>query len=163
MEYHPSDNIYSDAFYMYQFLVSDFTTTVINFFVKYIISEKKSIYERLNLSEEKRNKDAATQYSKKIIEDQRVAIIHANIIPIVNDICNYDISLYDVIASRYYGTEAGIGEFLCNIIADKGTFFASHIAPYTRGMYLADTINIIKLSIQTIMAADTTPIMPMQI
>lgn len=163
LEYHPSDNIYSDAFYMYQFLVSDFTTTVINFFVSYIIAEKKSIYDRLNLSEEKKNKDAATQYSKKIIDDQKVAIIHANVIPIVNDICNYNISLYDVIMSRYYGADVNIGQFLCSIIADKGTFFASHIAPYTRGIYLTDTINSIKLSIQTLMAADINPAMPSQV
>ena len=37
LSYNASDDVYSDAFYLYKFLVSDFTNTVVLFYVNYII------------------------------------------------------------------------------------------------------------------------------
>lgn len=150
LEYHPSGDLYTDAFYLYSFLLSDFTNTLITFFLNYIIHEKNNIYNNLNLEEGKKSKDSSTVYSKRIYngQDDVIAIIHANIVSIVRDICVYDITLQDIITSRYYGTEAGIAQHLMNIISDKGNFYQNHIVPFAQGQYQADTINCIKLSLQ---------------
>lgn len=150
LDYHTSGNLYTDAFYLYSFLLSDFTNTLITFFLNYITQEKNNIYSNLNLEEGKKSKDSSAAYSKRIYngQDDVIAIIHANIVSIVRDICTYDISLQDIITSRYYGTEAGIAQHLMNIISDKGNFYKNHIVPFAQGQYQADTINCIKLSLQ---------------
>lgn len=57
--YTGSEDIYADAFYLYHFLVSDFTNTVVGFYVNYIMKEKKHLYAKLNLGDAKKNKDSS--------------------------------------------------------------------------------------------------------
>lgn len=150
LEYNPSGDLYTDAFYMYSFLLSDFTNTLITFFLNYILREKNNIYNSMNLEEGKKSKDSSIAYSKRLYngQDDVLAVIHANIVSIMRDICTFDITLQDIITSRYYGTEAGIAQHLMNIISDKGNFYQNHIVPFAQGQFQADTINCIKLALQ---------------
>lgn len=149
LSYSPSDDLYSDAFYLYNFLVSDFTNTVIQFFVNYILKEKKHIYEDLNLSEAKKNKDSSTLYSKKIYSNSTIATIHANIVPVMTDIASYDISLQNVLEMRYSGTESTIAYHIAHIIADNGDFFKCFIGCYALNEFMPDTINGVKMALQS--------------
>ena len=66
---------YSAAYYLYDFLVSNFLTNIVNFYVKYLIMEKSRLYEYI-LS---RGTDRDMGYSKKIYKDNKVATISSNL------------------------------------------------------------------------------------
>ena len=150
LSYNASDDVYSDAFYLYKFLVSDFTNTVVLFYVNYIIQEKKHIYENLNLQDAKKNKDSSYTYSKKLYSNNIIAAIHSNIIPIVKDIATYNISLQDVIDVRYMGDEQNTAYHLNSIISDNGYFYDYIRSFVTSDTTMADVINSIKLQLQTV-------------
>ena len=150
LSYNASDDVYSDAFYLYKFLVSDFTNTVVLFYVNYIIQEKKHIYENLNLQDAKKNKDSSYTYSKKLYSNNIIAAIHSNIIPIVKDIATYNISLQDVIDVRYMGDEQNAAYHLNSIISDNGYFYDYIRSFVTSDTTMADVINCIKLQLQTV-------------
>ena len=150
LSYNASDDVYSDAFYLYKFLVSDFTNTVVQFYVNYIIQEKKHIYDNLNLQEAKKNKDSSYTYSKKLYSNNIIAAIHSNIIPIVKDIATYNISLQDVIDVRYMGDEQNTAYHLNQIISDNGYFYDYIRSFITSNETMADVINCIKLQLQTV-------------
>ena len=150
LSYNASDDVYSDAFYLYKFLVSDFTNTVVLFYVNYIIQEKKHIYENLNLQDAKKNKDSSYTYSKKLYSNNIIAAIHSNIIPIVKDIATYNISLQDVIDVRYMGDEQNTAYHLNSIISDNGYFYDYIRSFVTSDTTMADVINCIKLQLQTV-------------
>ena len=150
LSYNASDDVYSDAFYLYKFLVSDFTNTVVLFYVNYIIQEKKHIYDNLNLQDAKKNKDSSYTYSKKLYSNNIIAAIHSNIIPIVKDIATYNISLQDVIDVRYMGDEQNTAYHLNSIISDNGYFYDYIRSFVTSDTTMADVINCIKLQLQTV-------------
>jgi hypothetical protein len=146
--YNGSDDIYSDAFYMYKFLVSDFTNTVVQFFVNYIIKEKKHIYENINLQETKKNKDSSYSYSKKLYSNNVIAAIHANIVPVVQDIAQYDITLQDVLDFRYMGDEQNTALHLSKILIDNGVFYNYIREIVLNDATMPDAVNCIKLQLQ---------------
>lgn len=147
LTYHESGDVYTDAFYLYRFLVSDFTNSVIQFFVRYIMLEKNQIYNKLDLQETKKNKDSSTLYSRKIYSDGVIAAIHANIVPVLNDIVTYDISLNDVVNILYNGTEAAAADHISSIVSDNGYFY-DYIRSYVTNDYCADVVNNVKLALQ---------------
>ena len=146
--YTGSEDIYADAFYLYHFLVSDFTNTVVGFYVNYIMKEKKHLYAKLNLGDAKKNKDSSVAYSKKLYANNTIAMIHANILQIVAEISSYDISLNDVLECRYMGDEAVYAYHISNIVHDAAYFF-DNIRVFTTGTFLPDPINCIKLALQS--------------
>ena len=150
LTYHESDDVYTDAFYLYRFLVSDFTNTVIQFFVNFILRDKKQIYDRLDL-QDKKNKDSSYAYSKKIYSNNVIALIHANIASVIADIVTYDISLNDIINIIYSGTEASAAYHISHIISDNGYFY-DYIRSYAVNDYAADVINTVKLTLQSVSA-----------
>lgn len=144
----PQVDIYSAAYYIYRTFVSDFTNTVTGFFIKYIIDNQDAIYNNLNLIETRKNKDSSSNYSKRLYTNQKLGLIHANIAQVLDDICTYDISIYDVIREALKGDNNTIA-FLCSILQDNGTFFKTYISCYLNNMATrADIITNIKLNLQ---------------
>ena len=150
LNYNESDDIYTDAFYLYRFLVSDFTNTVIQFFVNFIMRDKKQIYDRLEL-QDKKNKDSSYAYSRKIYSNNVIASIHANIASVIADIVTYDISLEDIVNLVYSGTEANAAYHITHIISDNAYFY-DQIRCYAVNEYAADVINNVKLALQSVSA-----------
>jgi hypothetical protein len=150
LSYNGSDDVYSDAFYMYKFLVSDFTNTVVQFYVNYIIKEKKHIYENINLQDAKKNKDSSYSYSKKLYSNNVIAAIHANIVPVVQDIAQYDIRLEDVLEFRYMGEEQNTAYHLSRILVDNGVFYNFIREPVMNENTMPDAVNCIKLQLQAV-------------
>lgn len=147
LSYQRSDDIYADAFYLYRFLVADFTNTVIQFFVNFILREKKQLYDRLD-PELKKNKDSSSVYSKKIYTDNVIAAIHANIMHVIADITTFDISLNDILNVRYFGTEENTAYHISHIVSDNGNFY-DYIRCYANNEYAADVINNVKMALQS--------------
>lgn len=71
--------LYSLAKYMYDFYVSKFDLYLVDFYVRFLQDQKEEIYNALNLEMYKKNKDVSTNYSSAVFEDNKLAIISANL------------------------------------------------------------------------------------
>ena len=55
----PNIDLYTAAYYLYDFLICNRNNILINFFTAFIVNNKDSLYDALNLEEYKKNKDSA--------------------------------------------------------------------------------------------------------
>ena len=108
-------DLYSVAFILYRLLVSDFSNNLVNFITNYIIKERNFLYEGLNLSELKKNKDSSTLYSKKIYKNNKIAAIHANLEKVVDYISGFDITLDQILNVIY--TDKNLISFILSIVS----------------------------------------------
>lgn len=139
-------DIYSTAWIVYDFLISNFTINIINFFTNYIYKEKAMIYETLDLASKKKE---ISPYSKKIFANggnSILAIIHANLEFVLDNICAYDITLNDFINIAYINKRPE-ANLLMNTLQDYGDFFKRIIVPYYQANAPIISTNI-KLTLQ---------------
>lgn len=112
---------YSLAYYLYDFLVANFKQYMIDFFATYIHKEKNEIYNFFNLNEYKKNKDSSTLYGKKLYNNQKIAIINANLEYIIQGMDGFDISIEDILGV-IYGNKNTINFILSNINFDDNFY-----------------------------------------
>lgn len=139
-------DIYSTAWIVYDFLISNFTINVINFFTNFIYKEKSMIYETLDLASKKKE---TSPYSKKIFNNggnSKLAIIHANLEFVLDNICAYDITLNDFINIAYINRRPE-ANLLMNTLQDYGDFFKRLVVPYYQANAPIISTNI-KLTLQ---------------
>lgn len=149
-------DFYSAAYIVYDFLISNFTINVTNFFTNYIYKEKSTIYEALNLSSKKKE---VSPYSKKLFSnngDNKLALIHANLEFVLENICTYDISLETFISITYIDNKV-LANALINLIGDNGDFFRRYIIPYYQ-QYAGIISTNIKFALQEQSQIDITNI-----
>ena len=144
-------NIYAAAYNLYDFLVARFNMHLINFFMNYINREKNTIYEALELASKRKE---ASPYSKKIYKNSnsKLAIIHANLEYVIQNICSYDIDfesytelacLPDRMRSRY----------ILSLVVDTGDFFKRLCVPYITNNF-GPLTTLIKFALQELATAD---------
>lgn len=128
-----NSDLYSVAYTMYDFFISQFNLYMYNFFTTYINREKNALYENLELSNRKKE---TPQYSKKIYKNDspKLAIIHANLEYVIDNIFSYDIDFntfvdYACIPDRVKGN------FLMSNLVDNGNFFKNFVVPYYQANY----------------------------
>lgn len=97
----PSVDYYVVAYYLYDFLVSNFFTFISTFYARYIYGNRDQIYDCMGLDAFKKNKDSSTQYGKKIFNDSKTAIISANIIGVVKNLSGFDITIENILSVIY--------------------------------------------------------------
>lgn len=160
LEYIPGTDLYSDAFYLYSFFISDFTNCFVTFFVTFILHEKDQIYNTMGLQDQKKNKDAASTYSKKIYNDENseLAAIHANLLSVLGNIITYDISLNNILECVYYGQNAAIANHIGSIVQDKGYYYNFYKEYLINDMHKADAVTLVKFALQNIIGEATTPV-----
>lgn len=142
-----NSDIYSSAYWIYDFFVSNFTNHLFNFLQNYIVTNKNQLYHYLNL-DGKKEKDSSSIYAKKIIQDPKLAMLHANLGMVLDNIFVFDIS-YEDILNYSLGNNSDIKIFLYNIVKDiNGNIFKEKYAPLYYTPYRADIITSIKLRIQ---------------
>lgn len=95
------DNIYLAAATIYDFLVSGFNKHMVDFIINLIIKEQDSIYSTLGLEESKRNKDSATIYNRKTMDNTKLAVINANLLQVFQYIATLDINIIDLLEFCY--------------------------------------------------------------
>ena len=150
ISFNPPENtdIYSAAYWIYRFFVSDFTNTLINFYVNYILQEKDELYLYLNLDSYKKDKDSTTIYSKKVCPDEKLSIIHANIELVLDAISSFDIGFENLVRFSQGNNEQLI-TFLLSSISDNTDVFKFYFASYLQShKYRSDVITCVKLGIQ---------------
>lgn len=119
---------YSVAYYLYSFLISDFKNNLVSFFTNYIIREKNAIYEALNLSEYKKNKDTTTLYNKKIYKNIKLAIINANLELVLKNICAFDIDFNTILNCIYQ--DKNMVKYIQSIMTPNVDFFKEQYVPF---------------------------------
>ena len=117
-------DIYTAAFYAYDFLVCNRNNIMVNFFASFIVNNKDSLYNGLNLDTFKKNKDSSIMYGNKLYADQKYIIISSNIEKVIKYIATLDIKLVNIFQSTYINPEVVM--FLDNAFADRGNFFVDY-------------------------------------
>lgn len=149
-------DLYSAAYYLYDFLVSNYFNNMVNFFVNFIIRERNSIYNSMNLNDVKKNKDTNTIYCKKFYSDPKIAIISANLEEVISNICVYDIYL-DQIIDIVYKNDINVANYLKSIIqsADNNFFRNQYVRFLSPGSdKRATIITSIRLALHQIYAVN---------
>ena len=142
-------DLYTAAYYLYDFLVCNRNTIMVNFFTAFIVNNKDSLYNILTPDELKKNRDSSTAYSKRVYADPKYAAISANIPKIINYISSLDIRLYNIFQSVY--VDIALVQFLDNAFADKGNFFKDFYCAAINNIEIMPVIIInIRLALQRI-------------
>lgn len=115
-------DLYSLAYYLYDFLVCNFKNYIIKFYTDYIISSKDSLYKTLNLDSLKKIKESTAIYNKKISLDPKYAVIGSNLELVIDFLSTIDFNLSYLIR-KAYSTEPNIMMFLEEILSERSNFF----------------------------------------
>lgn len=144
-------DIYTAAYTIYDFLVARYNLYLVNFVTNYINREKNTIYESLELASKRKE---ASPYSKKIYKNynSKLAIIHANLEFVIQNICAYDIDLelYTELACIPDREKA---RYINSLVIDNGDFFKRFCIPYIQNNFGPITTQI-KFSLQELATAD---------
>lgn len=148
-----NDDIYSAATWIYDFLVARFNIYITNFFVNYINREKNMIYETLELASKKKD---ASSYSKKLYKNgnSKLAIIHANLEFVLQNICAYDVP-FDTYIDLAYIPNRQVAKYLQSILLDNGDFFKRQIVNYFNQHY-AELTTQVKFALQGLASVEFT-------
>jgi hypothetical protein len=139
------EDIYTIALSVYDFLIAQFNTYLVQFFVNYINREKNMIYETLELASKRKE---ASAYSKRLYKNgnSKLAIIHANLEFVLQNICSYDVD-FETYTDLAYIPDRQKSKYIQTILTDNGDFFTRIIVPYYQANYATLTTTI-KLSLQ---------------
>ena len=149
---------YAVAYFLYDILVANYTSTIINFFTRYIIDNKDSIYNAAS-AESKITKDDTSSYSKKIYSDPKMGYIHTNIAGIMDNISVSDITLWQIVHFGYGDPNAEL--LLGNCINENSHIFLEHFTPILQNPSTrADLITNVRLALQKYSTADMSIIIP---
>lgn len=140
-------NLYTAAYYLYDFLVCNRNNIMVNFFTAFIVNNKDLVYGILTSEDIKKNKDSSSAYSKRVYADPKYIAISANIPKIINYISTFDIQLSNIFQSTYI--DLRLVQFLDNAFADKGNFFKDYYCSVINNVEMAPIIIInIRLALQ---------------
>lgn len=120
----PNIDLYTAAYYLYDFLVCRRNANMVHFFTMYIINNKESLFRILTPEDLKKNKDSSTAYSKRVYADNKYGAISANIIKVINSISAMDIKLVNIIQSVY--VDPRVVYFMDCAFKDKDNFFRDY-------------------------------------
>lgn len=148
-------DLYTAAYYLYDFLVCNRNTIMVNFFTAFIVNNKDTVYNILTPEEIKKNKDSSSAYSKRVYADPKYVAISANIPKIINYISTFDIQLSNIFQSVY--VDYRLVQFLDNAFADNGNFFKDYYCSVINNVEIAPIIIInIRLALQKLVG-DISP------
>lgn len=135
------------AYYLYDFLISNFSSNITIFFSNLIIREKDSIYTALNLEEDKKSKDSSTLYYKKVIEaDPKIALINAHLDRALDLVVGFDITVEDILYILY---PRPVADLILTNITPTDTFYQDNYCRAITDRDLSPLFNTyIRLAIQ---------------
>lgn len=147
----PTTDLFTAAFYTYQFLVSDFKKNVATFYTNYILREKNNIYDALSLGEMKKNKDSSSIYSRKVYKNtsNKIPTIHANLSLVLDELAGFDIDL-NIILEFVYMQNKQVGIFLQSILYDNGDFYHNYFRNIINSTERPEVITNIRLQLQPV-------------
>lgn len=149
-------DLYSAAYHLYDLMVCRFAENMTLFFANYIYKERSSLYDVLELSEKKKNKDSSTVYGKKIYKDIKLAIINANIDMVIDQVCSMDVSFQNIIG-LICGNNSELKRYFITLVSASQDFFQKAYVSILNSDIRVDIITNIRFKLQEIaMAHDQT-------
>ncbi len=155
LTYTPNEDIdvYAVAYYLYDYLVSNFSATIINFFTNFIVRNQEELYRQIapNVTKETTN-----NYSRKMYNNNHLGAIHSFLSVVMDNISVMDIRLQDILE---YGVandqfNAGIG-IIGLTITDNNNIFMNYFVPYLKDPSTrSDLITCVKLALQQYATSD---------
>lgn len=137
---------YSAAFYLYKFLIAEFTNNIITFYTNFLIRERAGIYNSLNLKDLKKN-ETGMVYSNQLFKDEKLGMIHGNIGYVMENISAFDIDLYNILDLIY--ADKNISRYIYGLVEDAGNFFKDFYSAYVTDLtYGAELQTQVKLNLQ---------------
>lgn len=112
-------DLYSVAYYLYDFLVGNYLQNLTLFFSKYILHEKNSLYKELNLDRFKKTNNI--NYNKKIIKDQTMGIILTQISYIIDQLMVFDFDFETIVKITYDNNN--VSQFIISLFSDNNYFY----------------------------------------
>ena len=112
-------DLYSAAFYLYDFLVGDYLNKICIFFSEYILKEKNELYKAFEL--EKFKKNININYGKKMFKDNTTTIIIQQISYVLDQLMSFDFDFETIVNIAYQGNE--VARFINSIYDDEGYFY----------------------------------------
>lgn len=146
-----TDQAFNLAYILYDTFITNFTTRMISFFVRYIMDNKEDIYNSIyNVDEIRKNKETVS-YGKKMYTDPKLIVIHSDLNNVLGNIVAHDIP-FNVLMS--YLVDKDTANYLSNIIQDNGDIYKYHYASYIMDpITRPDVFTAIKFEMQN-MASD---------
>ena len=145
-------DLYSAALHLYDLLVCNFTSNMTSFFANFIYKERGTLYDTLNLSEMKKNKDSSTIHGKKIYKDIKLAVINANIDQVITEISQMDIPFHTIIA-MICGSNSEFCKYYLAIVSAQQDFFQHAYLRVLNSDIRSDVVTAIRFKLQEIAIA----------
>jgi len=115
-------DLYTMAYYLYDFFISGFNQYLVNFYTTYINREKDNIYSSMGLESLSKNKDMSTNYGKMSFSmDKNIAVIVANLPSVLSNLRSIHIT-DDYILDTIYRSPDVTALFLNHILAKTPLF-----------------------------------------
>lgn len=94
-------SLYGYTYYVYDFIISNFKQYMILFFNNYIIKEKNTIYNEMNLAAFRKEKNSTAKYGKSTYTNQKIAMISAYLDKVITNMSVFDISIETILSNIY--------------------------------------------------------------
>lgn len=146
LSFNPNDKVdlYSAAYYLYEFLVGNYLNFLTAFFGKFILQEKNNLYKSLDL--ERFKKTANISYGKKVIKDSTISIIIIQISYIIDQLMSYDFSFENIVNLVYNNND--IAKYINSLFDDNNYFYNYYKADINNLYIRPNIITNIRLFIQ---------------
>lgn len=142
-----SSDIYTVAYYLYEFFISNFTHNLILFFSSFMMNEKDNLVNYF-ISNGQIKKSNTSAYVKKLVMDQNLGLLLYNTGTILSGLVSQDISINDII-DFVYGKNTDTAILLNNTVLDRGDFYKSFFCKYIIDQNTFPTlVTMIRLDIQ---------------
>lgn len=142
---------YSAAYWLYDFLVSNFTENLKNFYSIFLIKESGPIVSALGLSQMRKDNDITLGYSKKLFKNQNIAMIHCDLEYVIAQISSFNIDLWTILSCVYQSNQ-NLPTYINSLVSDyTGRFFKNHYQTFVmQSNESSDILTYIKLNLQQI-------------
>ena len=136
-------DLYSTAYYLYDFLVANYLNYIGKFFSKFILQEKNSLYKSLNL--DKFKKTSNINYGKKLF-DPITSVILIQISYVIDQILVFDFDFETIVNTVY--DDNNIARFINSLFYDNEYFYNFYKSDLSNGFIRPNIITQIRLIIQ---------------
>lgn len=136
------------AYNLYDLFVSGYARNIINFFARYIYTNRNQFYDAMGLDRYKKIKDSTSNYIRKAYNDQVVSIIIARIKEVVYYMSGFDIDLYTFLSFNY---NRDMCDFLYQNIQPFGNIFKDEFCQVVNNPTI---LTEIRIAIQKLLESD---------
>ena len=142
-------DLYTMAYYLYDFYVSHLNNYLVTFYDRYIQSEKENLYNNFHLEDMKKNRDMGSTYSRLAFgDDEAMAMIVANLPKVLQSLRQMPIT-DDYIYRAIYGVqnEHVVQLFIQNIFPRTSVFGIFNMILFNESLY-PTIVTHIRMAIQ---------------